>query len=102
VDRRMVLQLAEDMEATMSTVVVQEVMELLGPEYEPPNKNRHYVEVPDNFAVARWSRDADSATIARCILATLKYEPHSADTTPLRLALEAVIERARKEVRREH
>lgn len=28
---------------------------------------------------------------------TLKYEPHRADTTPLRLALEAVIERARKE-----
>ncbi len=90
----------------MSTLVVQEVVEFtatseqppsLGPEYEPPNKNRHYVEVPDSFAVARWSRDADSATIARCILATLKYEPHSADTTPLRLALEAVIERARKE-----
>ena len=29
-------------------------------------------------------------------------EPRRADTTPLRLALDAVIERARKEVRREH
>jgi hypothetical protein len=42
-------------------------------------------------AVARWSRDADVATIARCILGTLKYEPHTADTTVLRQALEGVI-----------
>jgi hypothetical protein len=53
--------------------------------------NRHLVEVPDRFAVARWSRDADVATIARCILGTLKYEPHTADTTVLRQALEGVI-----------
>src|SRR5215470_14327088 len=58
-------------------------------EYLP---NRHLAEVPDNFAVARWSRDADVATIARCILGTLKYEPHTADTTVLRQALEGVIE----------
>jgi hypothetical protein len=61
-------------------------------EYLP---NRHLVEVPDSFAVARWSRDADVATIARCILANLKYEPHTADTTLLRQALEGVIEGAR-------
>jgi hypothetical protein len=54
--------------------------------------NRHLVEVPDRFAVARWSRNADVATIARCILGTLKYEPHTADTTALRRALEGVIE----------
>src|ERR1700756_3692998 len=53
--------------------------------------NRHLVEVPDSFAVARWSRDADVATIARCILGTLKYEPHTADITVLRQALESVI-----------
>ena len=41
--------------------------------------SRHLVEVPDSFAIARWSRDADVATIARCILGTLKYEPHTAD-----------------------
>jgi hypothetical protein len=56
--------------------------------------NRHLVEVPDRFAVARWSRDADVATIARCILGTLKYEPHAADTTALRRALEGVIEQS--------
>ena len=55
--------------------------------------NRHLVEVPDRFAVARWPRDAEVAEIARCILGTLKYEPHLADTTALRRALEAVIER---------
>jgi len=49
--------------------------------------NRHLVEVPDSFAIAPWSRDADVATIARCILGTLKYEPHAADTTVLRRAL---------------
>jgi hypothetical protein len=53
--------------------------------------NRHLVEVPDSFAIARWPRDADVATIARCILGTLKYEPHTADTAPLRQALEGVI-----------
>jgi hypothetical protein len=55
--------------------------------------NRHLVEVPDSFAVARWSRDANVVTIARCILGTLKYEPHTADTTALQRALEGVIER---------
>lgn len=48
-------------------------------------------EVPDSFAVARWSRDADVATIARCILGRLKYEPHTADVTVPRQALEGVI-----------
>ena len=60
---------------------------ILGPEYAPPNKNRLVVEVPDKFATARWSRDANVATIARCILGTLKYEPHTADITVLRQAL---------------
>jgi len=54
--------------------------------------NRHLIAVPDTFAIARWPRHADVATIARCILGTLKYEPHTADTTPLRQALEDVIE----------
>jgi len=54
--------------------------------------SRHLVEVPDSFAIARWPRDADVATIARCILGTLKYEPHTADITVLRQALEGVIE----------
>jgi uncharacterized glyoxalase superfamily protein PhnB len=54
--------------------------------------NRHLVEVPNSFAIARWPRDADVATIARCILGTLKYEPHTVDITVLRRALEGVIE----------
>jgi len=54
--------------------------------------NRHLVEVPDTYAVARWPRDADVATIARAMRATLTYEPHGADTTPLRRALESVID----------
>jgi hypothetical protein len=58
------------------------------PSFSP---NRHLVEVPDSFAIARWPRDADVATIARCILGTLKYEPHTADITVLRQALEGVI-----------
>ena len=53
-------------------------------EHEFTDTNRHLVEVPDTFAIARWPRDADVATIARCILGTLKYEPHAADTTVLR------------------
>ena len=65
---------------------------ILGPEYAPPNKNRFVVEVPDKFAIARWPRDADVPTIARCILGTLKYEPHTADITPLQRALESLIE----------
>ena len=59
--------------------------------YAAPNKNRHYVETPDTFAIARWPRDADASTICRCILGTLKYEPHAVDTTVLRRALEGVI-----------
>jgi hypothetical protein len=55
---------------------------------------RHLVEVTDRFAVARWSRNADVGTICRCILGTLKYEPHSADVTPLRRALEDLIARS--------
>jgi hypothetical protein len=62
-------------------------------EVEPYDEaKRHLVEIPDRFAVARWSRDADVAEIARCILGTLKYEPHAADVTVLRCALESVIE----------
>jgi hypothetical protein len=56
--------------------------------------NRHLVEVPDTFAIARWPLDADVATIARCMLGTLKYEPRGAgapDITALRRALEALI-----------
>jgi hypothetical protein len=55
------------------------------------DRNRHLVEVPDSFAIARWPRGAEVATIARCILGTLKYEPHTADITVLRQALEGVI-----------
>ena len=47
-------------------------------------------EMPDKFAVVRWPRDADVVTIARAILGTLKYEPHTADTTTLRSALERI------------
>jgi hypothetical protein len=61
-------------------------------EHEFKDTNRHLVEVPDTFAVARWRRDADVITIARCILGTLKYEPHAADITGLRNALEDLIE----------
>jgi hypothetical protein len=66
-------------------------------EHEFVDTNRHLVEVPDSFAVARWSRGADAATIARCILGTLKYEPHVADLSALRRALEGVIEMSRGE-----
>ena len=59
--------------------------------------NRHVIEVPDKFAIARWSREADIGEIARCILGTLKYEPHAVDTTVLRDALEGVIERAKED-----
>jgi len=61
-------------------------------EHRFADPNRHVVEVSDSFAIARWPRDADVPTIARCILGTLKYEPHAADTTALRRALEGVIE----------
>jgi len=53
--------------------------------------------VPDSFAIARWPRDADVVTICRCILGTLKFEPHAADTTALRRALERVIEAPQQE-----
>jgi len=61
-------------------------------DHEFADTNRHLVEVPDSFAIARWPRDADFPTIARCILGTLKYEPHTADITPLQRALESLIE----------
>jgi len=61
-------------------------------DHDPTENARFLVEIPDRFAIARWSRDADVATIARCILGTLKYEPHTADTAALRQALEGVIE----------
>jgi hypothetical protein len=64
-------------------------------EHKFKDTNRHLVEVPDSFAVARWPRDADVATIARCILGTLRYEPHICDTAVLRRALEGVIEQAK-------
>ena len=53
-------------------------------EHRFADPNRHVVEVPDSFAIARWPRDADVPTIARCILGTLKYEPHAPDITALR------------------
>jgi hypothetical protein len=74
--------------------------------------NRHLVEAPDSsrlspvltvtglspffdgLPIARWPRDADVRTIARCILGTLKHEPHTCDLTALRLALKGVIESA--------
>ena len=56
--------------------------------------NRHLVQAPDSYAIARWPRDADVRTIARCILGTLKHEPHTCDLTALRLALKGVIESA--------
>ena len=46
----------------------------------------------DSFATSRWPRDAEVPTIARCMLRTLKYEPHTADTTPLLRALETLID----------
>jgi hypothetical protein len=61
-------------------------------EHKFKDTNRHLVEVPDSFAIARWRRDADVTTICRCILGTLKFEPHTADVTALRRALESVIE----------
>jgi hypothetical protein len=61
-------------------------------DHNPTENARFLVESPDRFAIARWSRDADVATICRCILATLKYEPHAVDTAVLRRALEGVIE----------
>jgi hypothetical protein len=61
-------------------------------EHKFADTNRHLVEVPDSFAIARWPRNADVTTIARCILGTLKYEPRAADTTALRRALQCVIE----------
>ena len=45
-----------------------------------------------HFAVARWPRDAEVTEIARCILGTLKYEPHTADTAMLRRALDIIAE----------
>jgi hypothetical protein len=80
----------------MSMPAEQEVMEIQGHPTCGPGQ-RFLVEVPERFAVARWSRDADVSTICRCILGTLKYEPHAADVTGLRRALEGVIERGRKE-----
>jgi hypothetical protein len=62
-------------------------------QFYSPGRYQYLIEIPDKFAVAHWSRDADVSTICRCILGTLKYEPHLADTTALRRALEAVIER---------
>jgi hypothetical protein len=73
----------------MSNLTDQHLAENISQSFADPN--RHLVEVPDTFAIARWRRDADVTTIARCILGTLKYEPHAADTTLLRRALEAVM-----------
>jgi hypothetical protein len=39
------------------------------------------------LVVARWRRDADVITVAKCILGTLKYEPHRHDIGPLIRAL---------------
>ena len=70
-------------------------------DHDPIEDARFLVEIPDRFAVARWSRDADVATICRCILGTLKYEPHAVDTAVLRRALEGVIEHTARERRAE-
>jgi len=44
---------------------------------------------PDaRFIIARWRRTDDAVTIAKCILATLKFERHDHDVTGLRTALE--------------
>jgi hypothetical protein len=77
------------MEAIMSMPTIQEVMDTDAGEqpvdpYAAHNKNRHYVETPDIFAIARWPRDADVSTICSCILRTFKYEPLAADTAALR------------------
>jgi hypothetical protein len=56
--------------------------------------------VPERFAVARWPREADS-TIRRRILGTLKYEPHAADATGLRRALEGVERKVRRDGRQD-
>ena len=79
----------------MSNPTDQDLTENASKSFVDPN--RHLVEVPDSFAIARWPRDADVSTICRCILGTLKYEPHAADTAALRRALGGVIERGRKE-----
>ncbi len=47
----------------MSMPTIQEAMDTDAGEqpadpYAAPNKNRHYVETPDTFAIARWPRDA--------------------------------------------
>jgi len=84
----------------MSMPAEQEVMEMQGHPTCGPGQ-RFLVEVPDSFAVARWSRNADVATIARCILGTLKYEPHTADITALRRALESVVAAAHAQSRQE-
>lgn len=61
-------------------------------EPEPDDGGRYYIENPGGrFAVARWDRNDDVAGICRCILGTLKYEPHSSDVTPLRRLLENLI-----------
>ena len=65
-------------------------------EHKFKDTNRHLVEVPDSFAIARWQRDADVTTICRCILGTLKFEPHTADVTAQRRALESVIDHAQR------
>jgi hypothetical protein len=69
---------------------------MMNTEHGFSDTNRHVVEVPDTFAIARWPRNADEVTIARCILGTLKYEPHTADTTALKRALESVIEHSQR------
>src|SRR5262249_32927259 len=96
VDRRVVLQPTGQTEAVMSMPAEQEVMEIQGHPTCGPGQ-RFLGQVPARFAVARGPRDADVSTTCRCILGTLKYEPHAADVTGLRRALEGVIERARKE-----
>ena len=62
---------------------------------------RYLIEMPDKFVIARWPRDADVATIAACILGTLKYEPHAGDTAAPRCALERVIDHAARILNRD-
>jgi hypothetical protein len=55
----------------------------------PANEDQCFVTVmPTHYVLARWCRDADVSTIAKCIAAVLKYEPHTADVGRLRQALE--------------
>ena len=48
-------------------------------DHDPTENARFLVEIPDSFAVARWGRDADVATICRTIERKLTSEKDGAD-----------------------